>query len=92
MSLATVCRRGKSCGCLFTTMIWKCRIVDAGPRPLAFVVAVVQLLDRDQSGMGSGMDDILCDAPIDGVCRLTLNRPDALNRPGRSRWLIERLT
>ena len=42
--------------------------------------------------MGSGMDDILCDAPIDGVCRLTLNRPDAFNGPGWSRRLIERLT
>ena len=42
--------------------------------------------------MGSGMDDILRDAPIDGVCRLTLNRPDAFNGPGWSRRLIERLT
>ena len=28
---------------------------------------------------GSQMGDILRDMPVEGVCRLTLNRPDALN-------------
>ena len=43
-------------------------LVDYGPQPGG-------MKEKD----GSQMGDILRDMPVEGVCRLTLNRPDALN-------------
>jgi enoyl-CoA hydratase len=47
---------------------------------LAFGSAIVQFPPRSEHEWdGSFMGDILRDSPVEGVCRLTLNRPDALN-------------
>jgi hypothetical protein len=91
MSLATARRRDKSSAYLFTTMIWKCRMVHAGLGS-RLCCGVGSIAGSGSIWIGSVMDDILRDTSTDGVCQLAPNRPDAPNGPGRSRWLSERRT